>query len=240
MANYVVGQSSKVVIHAGKATEAIVRGLNSLTPPIGWSSSFTSIAEFGVPVDIQVATGLQYETVSCSGNFTLKDPTQAYLRQCSLNATQITDLRFYLDANAFVALDLISNPSAYYQVGSIAPPAGEKSGVYSFSVDFAPAGPSTLFENYISCSGMAFTADAGTGPTVEDTADGFVEAGFAVGQVCYLDKFAALDPIMLKIKTVTAGVITFEPATGGSASITTISGGASCKLSSGEPMAFTA
>lgn len=238
--NFVVGQSSKLVIYAGMATEANVRGLNSLTLPLGWTTNFTTISEFGVPVDVQVASGLAYDTLSCSGNFTIKDPTQALLRQWSLNATQVTHMRFYLDECTYAALDLVSNSGGYYQIGSMTAPSGEKSGVYSFSLDIAPAGASTLYENHISGITLSFTADTGTGATVADSADGFVDAGFAVGQVCYIDYLDGLDPIYAQIKAVTTGLMTFEPSIGTADNITTAAGIATTKISSGEAMAFSA
>ncbi len=238
--NFVVGQSSKLVIYAGKTEEAYVRGLNSLTLPLGWTTNFTTISEFGVPVDIQLASGLTYDTLSCAGNFTIKDPTQAILRQWSLNATQVTDMRFYLDECTFAALDLISNTGGYYQIGSMTAPSGEKSGVYSFSLDIAPAGASTLFENHLSGDTLSTTADGGSGATLADSGNGFVDAGFVAGQVCYLDHSDSLDPLMLEIASVTAGLLTFEAGVGDGDLVTTAAGVAATKVSSGEPMAFTA
>lgn len=237
--NFVVGQSSKLVIYAGMSNEANVRGLNSLTLPLGWTTSFQTIQEFGVPVDIQVASGLTYDTLSCSGNFTIKDPTQALLRQWSLNATKIDHMRFYLDECTFAALDLVSNSGGYYQIGSMTAPSGEKSGVYSFSLDIAPAGASSLYENHISGTTLDFTADAGSGATVSDSASGFVTAGFAVGQVCYIDHLDGLDPIWAKIAAVTSSLLTFEAGVGTADNITTATGVAATKISSGAAMELT-
>ena len=238
--NFVVGQSSKLVLYAGMTDQVNVRGLNSLTLPLGWTTNFTTISEFGVPVDVQVASGLTYDTLSCSGNFTINDPTQALLRKWSMNATKITHMRFYLDNCTFAALDLVSNSGGYYQIGSVTAPSGEKSGVFSFSLDIAPAGASTLYENHISGTTLSFTADAGSGATVADSASGFVTAGFKVGQVCYIDYLDGLDPIYAKIKAVTAGLMTFEPSIGTADNITTAAGIATTKISSGEAMAFDA
>jgi hypothetical protein len=234
--NFVVGQTSKVVIYAGMATEATVKGLNSMNAPLGWEASTTTISEFGVPIDVQVASGLAYETVSCSGNFTLKDPTQALLRQWSMNATQIQHMRFYLDSCSFAALDLINNPDGYYQVAKVSSPSGEKNGVYSFSVDFTPAGPSTLFENHISGTTLSFTA--GATPTVTDSASGFLTAGFAVGQVAIVDHLDGANPMYLEILTVVAGTMTFANK-GDAALVTTDVGVATTAIHSGAPMAFS-
>lgn len=233
--NYVVGQTSKVVIFAGTANEAIIKGLNSMAPPMGWEAQFTTISEFGVPVDVSVASGLSYASVSCSGNFTVKDPTQALIRSWSLNATQIQHLRFYMDTCHFVALDLINNPDGYYQIGSVAAPSGEKSGVYSFSFDVSPAGPSTLFENHIAGTTLAFTA--GATPTVTDSGSGFVDAGFKVGQVAVVDRLGAADPLYLEISIVTAGSMTFA-AKGDAALVTTTAGEATTTIHSGAAMKF--
>ena len=236
--NFVVGQASKLVVKAGTADEASVRGLNSLTLPLGWSATTLDIAEFGVPIDVKVTTGLAYDNVTCAGNFTIKDPTQALLRQYAMNSTQIKDMRFYLDNCTFAALDLVSNPGGYYQVGTMSAPQGEKAGVYSFSLEIAPSGQSTLFENHNGGTDLSFTADSGSGATCTDANSGFVDAGFKVDQVAYIDHLDGLDPLMVKIETVTAGQLTFYQNMGDDQSITTVSGIDVTKISSGEPMVF--
>lgn len=236
--NFVVGQASKLVLKAGKAEEASVRGLNSLTLPLGWSATTLDIAEFGVPIDIKVTTGLAYDNVTCSGNFTIKDATQALLRQYAMNSTQIQDMRFYLDNCTFAALDLVSNSGGYYQVGTMSSPQGEKAGVYSFSLEVAPSGQSTLFENHNGGTDLSFVADSGSGATCTDSNSGFVDAGFAVDQICYIDYLDGLDPLCVKIEAVSAGQLTFYQNVGDDQSITTAAGIATTKISSGEPMVF--
>jgi hypothetical protein len=203
---------------------------------MGWESQSTTISEFGVPVDITVNSGLSYASVSCSGNFALKDPTQALIRQWSLNATKIDHLRFYLDSCSFVALDLINNPDGYYQIGSCAAPQGEKSGVYSFSFDVSPAGPSTLFENHIIGTTLSFTA--GASPTCTHSGNGFLTAGFAVGQVVIVDHNGAAAPLYLEISIATAGSLTFKAATGDVALVTAAASTATTAIHSGAPMKF--
>jgi hypothetical protein len=239
--NYVVGQTSKIVMYAGKTTpnaEVIIKGLNKMTLPLGWTADFTSIAEFGVPVDIQVASGLKYDSISVSGNFTVKDPTQAIIRRASLNATKITDMRFYLDACHFAALDLISNPDGYYQIGSCTPPSGEKSGVYSFGFDISPGGASTLFENHRVGLGCTITK---TGNIVSLTVDsGWVAAGFKPGQILIIDHLtASIDPLYLKINTVSDTVIACVDAVGDYATVpASTSSIAATAIHSGEAMVF--
>ena len=236
--NFVVGQNSRITLAAATSDEANVRGLNQMTLPLGWSATFEKIEEFGVPVAIQVATGLEYSTISCSGNFTIKDPTQALLRKYSLNATKITDMRFYLDSCSYAGLDLISNPGGYYQCGSMSPPDGSKSGVYSFSADFAPSGASTLYENHRTGTDLVFIADLGTGASVTDSANLFVENGFVAGQVCYADYVDGLNPLALEIATVLPGTITFVLNSGDEQDVPDFTGIATTRLSSGEAMAF--
>lgn len=236
--NFVVGQASKLVISAGKSDEASVRGLNSLTLPLGWTATTLDVAEFGVPIDIKVTTGLAYDNVTCSGNFTIKDPTQALLRQYALNSTKLQDMRFYLDNCTFAALDLVSNSGGYYQVGTMSAPQGEKAGVYSFSLEVAPSGQSTLFENHNGGTTLTFTADSGSGATCTDSASGFVTAGFAVDQICYIDHHDSLDPLIVKIEAVSAGQLTFYQNVGDDQDITSSAGVAATKISSGAPMVF--
>lgn len=236
--NFVVAQASKLMIYAGKSDEVLVRGLNSMTLPVGWTSSMTTISEFGVPVDIQVASGLTYDTVTCGGNFTLKDPTQAAFRKWALNATKVTDMRFYLDNCSYCALDLISNPGGYYQIGTMSAPTASKADAYSFTLDIAPAGQSSIFENHRGGTELTFTADTGTGATCTDSASLFIENGFKVGQVCYADYVDGMDPLALKISAVLAGQLTFAQTVGDEASVPDFNGISTTKISSGEAMAF--
>lgn len=242
--NFVVAQASKLTIYSGKAEEVFVRGLNNMSLPLSVSASYTSVAEFGVPVDIQVASGLSYDTVSLSGNFTLRDATQAAFRNWSLNATHVTDMRFYLDQCSFVALDLLSAPGSYYQVGSVTGFSAAKADVYSFNVDIAPAGPSTIFERHVATGvNMAFTAEVAgvTEGYMEDTTTAdldFLAAGFAIGQVCYVDYQNGEDPFMVEISDVTATRLTFLEGAGDSDKIFTGSGIATTAIHAGVKAAF--
>jgi len=233
---FVVGQSSKVVVHAGKSNEMEVGGLNSMNPPIGFTTNYTTVSEFGVAIDKQIASGLTYDSVTCGGNFLLKSPSMNYLRQQAINAGKLTDLRWYFDTCSYVALDLISDPTGFIQVGSIPAPSGEKAGVYSGSIEFAPAGVCTLYENHRAGITLAFVADTGSGASVTDSANLFVINGFEAGQVCYADHVNSLDPLKLEIATVTAGTVTFVQNSGDEQSVPDFAGIATTKLSSGIAM----
>lgn len=236
--NFVVAQASQLILHAAKADEASVRGLNSMTLPLGWSATTQTVSEFGVPIDVQYTSGLTYEPITCAGNFTTKDPTQAELRKASLNSTHITDMRFYLDNCAFAALDLISNAGGFYQIGSVGSPNAEKSGVYASSFEIAPAGQSTLFENTRGGITLSFAADTGTGATCTDSTSDFVNQGFKAGQIAYIDYMDGLDPLIVEIESVAAGQLTFAQGVGDEPLITIFVGIAATRITSGEPMAF--
>jgi len=121
--NFVVGQTSKIVMYAGKTTpnaEVIVKGLNKMTLPLGWTADFTSIAEFGVPVDIQVASGLKYDSISVSGNFTVKDPTQAIVRKAIQNILKrYNDLESSLSKTDVDKKEFVKNSKEYSSIGEV-------------------------------------------------------------------------------------------------------------------------
>ena len=82
-----------------------------------------------------------------------------------------------------------------------------------------PAGPYALFVAHISGTTLTYTSAT---RTLADSGDGFVDAGFEVGDTCIMDfDDDTNDPVYLKIESVAVGAIVFVAATGDIADIPT-------------------
>jgi hypothetical protein len=239
--SYCVVQAAKIVAHAGKSDQMLVKGLQSITLPIGATGSTTSLSVIGTRIAVKVATGLEYEDMTSNYYFAKGDPSQAYLMRCSREGTQIQDMRFYMDATDFAALDLINDAGGYLGVGTFSSPTGQKNEVLSGSVTFVPSGSFILFDRHAVGTALSFTA-GGVGVSAQvtrsDTGTGgsFVADGFEVGDTVIIDKLASLDPIYAKVKTVIAGTMTFEDAIGGEGTISSTAGGATTAIHGATPV----
>lgn len=235
--SYVVAQASKVVIHAGKSDAASVKGLQGMSIPIGATASTISLSVIGTRIATKVATGLEYENISSSYYFAKGDPTQQYLMKASREGTQIQDMRFYIDATDFAALDLVNDPGGYLGVGTFSSPTAQKNEVFTGTCEFVPSGSFIFFDHHIGGTTLSFTAGgAGVSAQVTDSGNGFLTAGFAVGDIVILDYVNGLDPLYAQVKTVAAGTMTFEDAIGDEARIPTFSGISTTKIHGAIPV----
>lgn len=232
----VVAQTSRLIVHAGKADQMTLEGLQSLAIPIGASANTITLSMMGTRIDKVVASGLAYEEITVDSYFLPGDESQAFMQDASVNARQIQDSRFYLDSCDFAALDLVSDESGYLQVGTYSAPSASKNDVYSNSITFLPAGSFILFSNHVIGTTLGFVADAGSGATVTDSASHFVENGFKANHTVYIDYMDGLDPLCCKIEAVTAGSITLAQGVGDEALVTTFSGMATTAIHSGTPI----
>lgn len=232
----VVAQTAKLVVKAGKTDAMTVKGLQGLSIPIGATASTVTIQEMGRRVDIVKASGLAYEEITVNYNYLPDDPSQVYLQDAAYNAREIVDARFYLDSCDFAALDLISDSAGHLQVGSLSSPTATKNEIFTGSVTFLPAGSFILFPNHVIGTTLSFTADAGSGATITDSASNFVNNGFEAGMTIYLDYVNGLDPLCCKISAVTAGSITLAQGVGDEASVPTFDGVATTGIHAGTPV----
>ena len=234
---YVVVQASKIVAKAGKTDQMLVKGLQSIALPLGATASSISISTIGQRIGIKVATGLEYENITSNYYFAKGDASQQYLMKCSREGTQIQDMRFYMDATDFAALDLISDPGGYLGVGTFSSPSGQKNEVFSGSCEFVPSGSFVLFDRHRGGTTLSFTAGgAGVSAQVTDSGSGFVTAGFKVGDTVIIDHLNGRDPLYAQIKTVVAGTMTFEDAIGNEATIPTAVGISTTYIHGAEPI----
>lgn len=235
--SFVVTQAAKVVAKAGKTDQMLVKGLQSIAIPIGATASSITLSTIGTRIGVKVATGLEYENITTNYYFAKGDPSQQYLMKCSREGTQIQDMRFYIDATDFAALDLINDPGGYLGVGTFSSPSGQKNEVLSGSCEFVPSGSFIFFDRHRGGTTLSFTAGgAGVSAQVTDSGSGFVTAGFKVGDTVIIDHLEGLDPLYAKVKTVVAGTMTFEDAIGNEATIPTATGIATTMIHGAEPI----
>lgn len=235
--SYVVAQAAKIVAKAGKSDQMIVKGLQGMSIPIGATASTISLSVIGTRIATKVATGLEYENISSSYYFAKGDPSQQYLMAASREGTQIQDMRFYIDATDFAALDLINDPGGYLGVGTFSSPTAQKNEVFTGTCEFVPSGSFIFFDRHIGGTTLSFTAGgAGVSAQVTDSGNGFVAAGFEVGDTVIIDYLDGGNPLYAKVKTVAAGTMTFEDAVGDEATIPTATGVAATKIHGAEPV----
>jgi len=236
--SYKVASNAAVVANAGKSDEMIIRGLQSISLPIGFTMGTVTVSSMGERIDAILPTGGSYEEISVNYNFVIGDPSQDYLMNAALNNTEIQDMRFMVDHNMlcgdFATVDLISDAGASYRVGTFSSPQGTKNDLFTGTVSFLPAGASALFTAHASGTGLEFAT--GTGATITAAALDFVDLGFETGQTIILDHVDALDPLVCKIDTVTTTVITLVDSVGDEGSVTTFTGIATTAIHGGAPM----
>jgi len=225
--SYKVASNAAVVAYAGKTEEMIIKGLQSIALPIGFTMNTTTVSSMGERIDLVLPTGGTYEEVSVNYNFASGDASQAYLMDAALNNTEIQDMRFMVDHNMlcgdFAALDLISDDTGSYRVGTFSSPQGSKNDLFTGTVSFLPAGPSTLFTAHANGSDLEFAT--GAGGTITATLQDFVALGFVADQTIIIDHMdTGVDPLYCKIASVTTTVITLEDGIGDEELVTTVTG----------------
>lgn len=211
MPNYKLGVDSALVLKVGSADESVVKGLNKLGLP-ELLREVVSVSEFRTEIDIEFVTSAKYGRITYGGSLVLGDTKgQDQLKQYWLNKTKITDCRFYLDNDNFLTCDLANDPDAGFQVVKVGGSESDKSGTYSYDGEMLCAGLVALFvAHQIDGAAPTMTFPAG-GTTIEDTGNGFLTAGFAVGQTLIIEGATSNDGQEL-ITAVDAGTITCAAA----------------------------
>lgn len=242
--SYKVASNAAVRVHCGKSTEMLLRGLQATALPIGFTMSTVTVSSMGERIDQVLPTGGSYEEISVNYNFVIGDPSQTYLVQAALNNTEIQDMRFYVDDNPlcgdFATVDLISDAGASYRVGTFSSPTGSKNELFTGSVSFLPAGPSTLFIAHANGTDLEFTAGtAGAVATITSSTQDFTALGFEADMTIILDHVNSLDPLFCQIDTVAAHTITLVDAVGDEGSVPLFSGIATTAIHAGTSMSVS-
>lgn len=234
---FIAAQNSRLTVNSGKSTALSIKGLQSLTIPLGFQTQSAEASVIGTRIATKYATSASYEDISTTAYFAPGDPSQLYMSSAARAGTQIQDMWFWLDSADFAALDLITDPGGYVMVGTFGSPKASKSDLYSFDVSIMIGGSHIFFDRHITGTNIDTVAGgAGVSAQVTDANSGFVDAGFTVGDTIILTNVNGLDPIYAKVKTVAAGILTLEDGIGGESTIPTFSGLATTAVHGATPI----
>lgn len=234
---YVPAQSSKLTVLSGKSGELSVKGLQGLTLPLGFTQTVQEASTIGTRIATKYATGASYSDMTTNYYFAPGDASQVLLSTWARTGAQIRDMRFWIDDTDFAALDLINDPGGYMMVGTFGSPSAQKSELYTAEISILVGGSNILFNKHRGGTTLSFTAGgAGVSAQVTDSGSGFITAGFAIGDTVIIDYLNGLNPLYAKVKTVTAGTMTFEDAIGNEATIPTATGVTKTKIHGAVPI----
>lgn len=205
-ANFKLAVDAALVLKAGTANQAVVKGLNKLGLP-GLTRDVITASEFRRNWDIEFTTTGKLGRITYSGNMLVGDTDgQDVLKQYIKNNEKFNDARVYIDYNDFLAPDLANDPVAVWQVSKHAPGESDKNGIYPLSGEMTCGGLFAMFIKHLTGDGLAFVA---TGNKITDADAGFLTAGFAAGQTLIVESSTSNNGQYL-IKAVAAGELTLE------------------------------
>lgn len=235
---YVAAQAAKLTVKSGIVGEELnVKGLQGITLPLGFEQQVQEVTVIGQRIGTKYASGASYSNMDTTYYYAKGDASQLYLNTCARAGTQIQDMWFWIDEEDFCALDLISDPGGYVMVGTMGSPSANKNEMFSASISIIVGGSHIMFDKHIHGTTLSFTAGGvGVSAQVTDSGNGFVTAGFAVGDTVIITNLDGADPLYAKVKTVAAGTMTFEDAVGDEALITTETGLATTYIHGGVPI----
>lgn len=238
--NFVLAQNAAVVLHAGKTTEAIIRGLQGMGLCLGFEMETTQVREMGRRIALTVPSGGSFTAATANYNFIPGDTVFEELRDAAINSTLITDMRLYTKRGCdFSAADLISDSESGIYIGSITDPSVDSpSSLFTGSLTYMPGGPFVLFVAHTAVgegTNLSYVASTRT-LTLAGGDDFETDYGFEAGDTCILDYADSMDPQYVQISTVTSTTIVFTDAVGDVASIGDFSGIATTQLHGATPL----
>ncbi len=210
---YISAENAAIVLNYGTENQAVVKGLNKLGLPVP-SRSEIKLSAFGVDFAIKVAGEGEMSNVMASGNMIKGDRLgQTALKKAMRDKTKLDEkTRIYLDQEAddFVTLDKATDPDGFFQVTKAGDGSStDKNAVFPFTLEMICGGQVAYFLVHMTAS-LAFVAgSSGVNDTITDAANGFVAAGFEVGDTLIVEGSTGNDGQYL-IKTVAAGTLTLE------------------------------
>ena len=208
-ANYVEASHAKVVLNPATVNEAIVKGMNAMTLPGGVERNVLTIEEFGRDIDTKLASGGAYADLSFKGNMVKGDTKgQDQLKEWNNNNTKITAIRFHMDTDDFVALDLANDSEGFFQVSSFLPDEAPKSGIFTIAIGMIVGGRVATYTAHKVGTELSFVSAS---RTITSSSSDFLTAGFAAGQTLIIEGSPTNDGSYI-IESVIAGTITLTDA----------------------------
>ncbi|SDO95848.1 hypothetical protein [Desulforhopalus singaporensis] len=211
--DYLTAADAAIVLNYGKAEQAVVKGLNKLSPP-GFERQVITLDEFRQAFDRKFLGSGAYNDISYAGWLIADDHDgQGALKQAALNGTKLVgrDLLGFLDYNHFFTTDLANDPSSSMQIsGALSGEAG-KNDAFPVSGKIVPNGRLAIYTAHMVESAtptLAFVDGAGSNDTITDSASGFITAGFVAGMTLLIFDSTSNDAVNTTITNVAAGVLT--------------------------------
>ena len=205
-ANFQLAVDAALVLKAGSANQAVVKGLNKIGLP-GLTRDVITASEFRRDFDIEFTTTGKLGRITYSGNMLTGDTAgQDVLKQYLKDNEKFNDARVYIDYDNFMAPDLANDRNAVWQVSKHAPGESDKNGIFSLSGEMTCGGLFAMFVKHLTAATFAFVA---AGNKITDTGNGFVAAGFKAGQTLIVEGTVSNDGQYL-ITAVAEGELTLS------------------------------
>lgn len=219
--NFVLAQNAAVVLHAKKATELQVRGLQGMGLCLGFTMETQTVSEMGRRIALVVPSGGTYEETTVNYNFIPGDASMEEFRDAAINSTKLTDVRLYIKNGCdFSAPDLISDPASGLYVGSMSDPQVDSpNGLFTGSLNYMPGGAFVLFIAHTGINMGAELSYAVATRTFTLATGSFIAMGFEAGDTLILDKADGADPYYLKCESVLAATLVVEEDVGDEAAL---------------------
>jgi hypothetical protein len=210
---YMIAADAAIVLDYGLTDQAVVQGLNKLSPP-GFSRSEITIDEFRNEFARVFAGGGTYDAITFGGNLIANDTLgQNRMKQYAYAKTKLVgrQLLAFLDNDHFFTTDVANDPSSSMQIVSVSSGETGKDGAFPFSGKIVPNGRLAIYVGHMTEGAvptLAFVDGDASNDTITDSAAGFVTAGFVAGQTLLILDSTSNDTIATTITTVAAGTLT--------------------------------
>lgn len=206
--SYEVGADMAIVLKAGSADEAVIKGLNNIGLP-GLERTVIEVEEFRNDFSRQFSGGGKTGTVTFAGNLVLGDTKgQDQLKAYLISREKFTDARIYLNLADFIAPDLANDTISGWQVSKYSPGQADKNGVIPIDGELLLNGMFATYTAHYEHDDVSF-ADANP-DTITDASGHFLTDGFEVGMSLIVSGSVSNDG-NYSIASVTDTIITLIP-----------------------------
>ena len=210
---YMIGADAAIVLDYGLTNQAVVQGLNKLSPP-GFSMQVITVDEFRNKFARKFAGGGDYDEISFGGNMIADDTLgQNRMKTYAVNRTKLIgrQIMCFLDEEHFFTTDLANDPSSSVQITGMKSGETGKNDAFPVSGTILPNGRLAVYVAHMTESDtptLAFVDGVAVADTITDSASGFITAGFVVGQTLLILDSTSNDTVNTTITEVTAGTLT--------------------------------
>ena len=216
--NYLLAADAAIVLDYRGTNQTVVSGINRLSLP-GGTRQVVEMDEFRNEFARQFNGAGKYNDITFGGNYLTNDTLgQDVLRAAWMSNRRFigTELMCFLNYDDFFTTDLANDPATAMQVNSVGSGEAGKNDAFKLDGKFLPNGRLAIYSSHlIAPEGEAtIQLDATGTPKIVHTGDGFVDAGFVVGQTIMIIGSANNDGVAALATSVTAGEIELDVKVG--------------------------